>query len=156
MLRRLVRLLVLGRTQGWRTWLLKHLRHLRPTAPRAEPAAPPVRVAPPRPAGDLPPGFEPLVRLDEVPPGGVIEVRLGGRPVVIARTDEGVFCISAVCAHAGGPLGDGTLEGTALTCPYHGWSYDVRDGSCLVDPSVSIHTFPCVVADGVVCVRPPA
>jgi nitrite reductase (NADH) small subunit len=51
------------------------------------------------------------------------------------------YASTAVCPHAGGPLGDGGLNGSALTCPYHGWAFDVRDGSCVVDPNVRLATF---------------
>ena len=36
--------------------------------------------------------------------------------------------ISNVCAHKGGPLNQGILEKTIVTCPWHGWKYDVRNG----------------------------
>ena len=38
------------------------------------------------------------------------------------------YAISNTCAHEGGPLSQGILENTIVTCPWHGWQYDVRDG----------------------------
>jgi nitrite reductase/ring-hydroxylating ferredoxin subunit len=38
------------------------------------------------------------------------------------------YGISNICAHEGGPLNQGTLEKTIVTCPWHGWKYDVRNG----------------------------
>jgi sulfoxide reductase heme-binding subunit YedZ len=42
---------------------------------------------------------------------------------------QGIFYgISNVCVHEGGPLNQGTVEKTIVTCPWHGWKYDVRNG----------------------------
>jgi nitrite reductase/ring-hydroxylating ferredoxin subunit len=148
MLRGLLRALIAGRVDGNRTSPLATYARRREEAAARQPDASPR----PAPQTAAPDGMVAAARLDEIPPGGLLEVRAGERSVVLARTAEGVFCIAATCAHAGGPLGDGTLEGTVVTCPYHGWSYDVRDGSCLVDPSVSVAVWPTEVVDGVVCV----
>ena len=37
------------------------------------------------------------------------------------------YAISNTCAHEGGPLSQGVLEKTIVTCPWHGWQYDVRN-----------------------------
>lgn len=148
MLRLLLRGLVAGRADGWRSAALSTYGRR-----RAQAAATSAPAASVRPAMTAPAGMVAAARLDEIPPGGLLEVRAGDRSVVLARTEGGVYCLGATCAHAGGPLGDGTLDGTVVTCPYHGWSYDVRDGTCLVDPSVSVPVYPTEVVDGVVCVR---
>jgi nitrite reductase/ring-hydroxylating ferredoxin subunit len=50
------------------------------------------------------------------------------------RIGDGVHAISGTCTHKGGPLAEGKLAGTRLTCPWHGWMYDVRSGQCLFPP----------------------
>ena len=46
--------------------------------------------------------------------------------------------IDNTCLHRGGPLGDGPLEGKIVTCPWHGWQYDVTTGKILQNPSVGV------------------
>ena len=40
--------------------------------------------------------------------------------------------------HRGGPLSDGTVAGTVVTCPWHGWQFDVPTGACVQDPTVGV------------------
>ena len=47
----------------------------------------------------------------------------------------------------GGPLGEGTLEGEVVTCPWHHWEYNVRTGELVTNPTVKLVTYP-VHVDG--------
>jgi nitrite reductase/ring-hydroxylating ferredoxin subunit len=69
--------------------------------------------------------------LSDVAPGTIRLVELDGRQIVLARVGGSVYACAAVCSHRGGPLAEGRLQGARLTCPWHGWSYDVRTGQCL-------------------------
>ena len=48
--------------------------------------------------------------------------------VALFNIDGRFYAISNMCAHEGGPLSQGALEKTIVTCPWHGWQYDVRNG----------------------------
>ena len=48
--------------------------------------------------------------------------------VAVFNTAEGLFALDGVCPHQGGPLGKGKLTGCIVTCPWHGWQFDVRTG----------------------------
>ena len=48
--------------------------------------------------------------------------------VAIANVDGSLHAIDGLCPHQGGPLGTGTLCGSTLTCPWHGWQFDVTTG----------------------------
>lgn len=48
--------------------------------------------------------------------------------VAVFNIGNNFYAISNTCAHEGGPLGQGVLEKTIVTCPWHGWQYDVRYG----------------------------
>jgi nitrite reductase (NADH) small subunit/3-phenylpropionate/trans-cinnamate dioxygenase ferredoxin subunit len=86
--------------------------------------------------------------LADVTPGTVRLVDVDGRPIVLARAGSAVYACAAVCSHRGGPLGEGRLTGTRLTCPWHGWSYDVRTGQCLFPGrGAALDTYP-VRVDG--------
>jgi nitrite reductase/ring-hydroxylating ferredoxin subunit len=90
-----------------------------------------------------------VAALDEVVPGRVATVQIDGRPAVLARHGDTVYACGAVCTHRGGPLGEGRLTGTRLVCPWHGWMFDVRTGTCLVPArGAALPTYPVRVQDG--------
>ncbi len=64
-----------------------------------------------------------------------------GFSVVVCRVDDAVHAVANICPHAGLPLGEGDLQGCVLTCPFHGYAYDVRDGRNIDDP----HDLPVMV-----------
>jgi nitrite reductase/ring-hydroxylating ferredoxin subunit len=92
----------------------------------------------------------PLIAADEVPPGTVVEVVAGDRTLALANVEGELILVDGTCPHAGGPLGDGHLEGCTLTCPWHGWSYDLRTGKSLVSGDIALERFPVEVVDGMV------
>ena len=83
------------------------------------------------------------------PPGGMVTVMVDWTDVVIANVDGEYHAIQGVCEHAGGSLGAGYLVGCQLTCPLHGWTYDVTDG-WLIRPTWGqrIQTYEVRVRDG--------
>jgi nitrite reductase (NADH) small subunit/3-phenylpropionate/trans-cinnamate dioxygenase ferredoxin subunit len=74
----------------------------------------------------------------EVPPGTIREFQLDGKTVALANVDGKYFAIDNTCIHRGGPLGQGVLEGKMVTCPWHGWQYDVTNGRVGANPSVGV------------------
>jgi nitrite reductase/ring-hydroxylating ferredoxin subunit/uncharacterized membrane protein len=73
--------------------------------------------------------------LSDVPDGGMKRAEVRGYPVLLVRRGDQVHAIGAVCAHQGGPLEQGTLEGDVVTCPWHGSQFCVRDGSIVAGPT---------------------
>ena len=59
---------------------------------------------------------------------GVSEVRLGRTAVAVSYSGGRFGAISGVCNHAGGPLGEGRLEGEYIVCPWHNWKYHFEKG----------------------------
>jgi nitrite reductase (NADH) small subunit len=79
----------------------------------------------------------------ECPPGRVLERIVAGRVVAVVHTQDGAWhALDGVCPHQGGPLGAGSLCGTTLTCPWHGWQFDVADGQHRLSVAVRQPTFP--------------
>jgi len=72
--------------------------------------------------------FVKMATLDELPPGGAIEVEHDGRIYALFNVEGVISAIDGLCPHQGGPLADGPLEGTLVSCPWHGWEFDVRTG----------------------------
>jgi nitrite reductase (NADH) small subunit len=85
--------------------------------------------------------FVTVARADEIPPGTVKAVRVGDEEIALAHVD-GRFCaVQGRCLHLEGPLGEGRLEGSVLTCPWHGWQYDVRTGLNEFDHAIRLRTY---------------
>ena len=74
------------------------------------------------------PGFVKMTTLDELPPGGAAEVEHEGRIYALFNVDGAISAIDGICPHQGGPLAEGALEGSMVTCPWHGWQFVVRSG----------------------------
>ena len=67
-----------------------------------------------------------------------VGVRMLGHDFVLFRDTGGeVHCLSNVCAHRGGALSDGKVQGDCVECPYHGWQYDAQ-GDCTRIPSLGL------------------
>jgi ferredoxin-thioredoxin reductase catalytic chain len=93
----------------------------------------------------------PVARFEDLADGSVRRVKIGKRDLAIARVADDVFALSNLCRHAFGPLSDGFVDGYTLTCPWHGWRYDVRTG--VTDhPDADVATFPVAVRNGEVLV----
>jgi nitrite reductase/ring-hydroxylating ferredoxin subunit/uncharacterized membrane protein len=67
----------------------------------------------------------------------IVAAEADGQPVVLVRDDAGTHALGARCSHLGGPLGEGTLVGGCIECPWHGSRFDVRDGSVRRGPATA-------------------
>jgi nitrite reductase/ring-hydroxylating ferredoxin subunit len=100
----------------------------------------------------------PLVKvkpLVEFPPGEVVELESGDASYAVCNIDGKLHCVCGTCPHAGGPLGQGSLHGNYLVCPWHGFEFDCRTGLNDDDEDMKIDTYPVVVQDGNVFVELP-
>jgi len=96
----------------------------------------------------------PVARFEDLAPGIPRHVKIGKRDLAIIRVGDEVFALSNLCRHAFGPLSDGFADGYSLMCPWHGWRYDVRDGTT-DHPNADVATFPVIVRDDLVYVSVP-
>ncbi len=88
-----------------------------------------------------------VATLSDLPPGACRHVNASGRPVAIFNVDGTIHAINGTCTHKGGPLGEGELEGTVVTCPWHGAEFDVTTGQVVGSPATqSVSTYTVVVA----------
>jgi nitrite reductase (NADH) small subunit len=100
------------------------------------------------------PVFVPVAATSEIPPGGSTVAVVAGHVVAVFNVGGTFYALSNVCLHRGGPVGEGELDGTVVTCPVHGWRYDVRTGENLANPAARLKTFLVKVEDGRVLVAP--
>jgi len=87
-----------------------------------------------------------VASLNDCPPGQTLEVVAADRIVALFNVEGQVYAMDGICPHQGGPLGKGHLQGCVLTCPWHGWQYDVRNGQHQANKSI-VHTCFAVRAD---------
>jgi nitrite reductase (NADH) small subunit/3-phenylpropionate/trans-cinnamate dioxygenase ferredoxin subunit len=87
-------------------------------------------------------------RAEDVPPGTARVVKAGERELALFNVDGDFYVTQGHCLHLKGPLGDGELEGPVVTCPWHGYQYDVRTGENEFDRALQLETFEVVVEDG--------
>jgi nitrite reductase/ring-hydroxylating ferredoxin subunit len=98
---------------------------------------------------DLPPGSKVCVE-SPAGPGSA------GMPLVVGNVKGTLFACANICPHAGLPIGDGDLRGATLTCPYHGYTFNVQTGKNIDDPSDGeLPRFPVRVVEGRVEVELP-
>lgn len=74
----------------------------------------------------------------EIPEGTGKTVDLEGKKIALFNVGGVFYAIANECKHRGGPLGEGTLDGSVVTCPWHGWEYDVATGVSLDDENVTV------------------
>ena len=90
----------------------------------------------------------------DVPSGSGTVVHADGRAIALFNVDGSFYAIDNTCLHRGGPVGEGDLEGVVVTCPWHGFQYDVTTGRNVLDPDVGLQTFQVRVENGEVLVSP--
>ncbi|PYQ08056.1 MAG: non-heme iron oxygenase ferredoxin subunit [Acidobacteria bacterium] len=97
--------------------------------------------------------FVRAIAASDLAPGQCVEVKVGATPVAIYNVDGTFYATSNVCLHRGGPLGQGLLEGHAVMCPWHAWSWDVKTGENVANGDLKIPTYEVKVEGGEVFVK---
>jgi nitrite reductase/ring-hydroxylating ferredoxin subunit len=74
--------------------------------------------------------------LDTLPENEPVKARLGANTLVLVRGADRIFALNETCAHAGGPLSQGTLVDGCIQCPWHGSRFRLSDGKAMRGPTV--------------------
>lgn len=77
-----------------------------------------------------------VAKLNDCPPGACVEAVVDGAIILVTNVEGALYAMDGLCAHQGGPLAAGQLSGCTLTCPWHGWQYDVRSGKQLLSETI--------------------
>ena len=96
-----------------------------------------------------------VASLAELPENTGREVVAENRVIALFRVGEAVYALDGICLHAGGPIAKGALTGNVVTCPWHGWQYDVTSGEHCLNKNLCAATFPVEVRGDDVFVRLP-
>jgi nitrite reductase/ring-hydroxylating ferredoxin subunit len=92
--------------------------------------------------------FVTVARADDLAPGEMRRVQAGEDEIALARVGDEFYAVQGACLHLKGPLGDGRLQDHVLTCPWHGWQYDVRTGKNEFDLAIQLRTYDVRVENG--------
>jgi len=92
-----------------------------------------------------------IANLEDIPVLGSRVVKTDTMDVALFRTrDDQVFALRDACPHKGGPLSQGIVHGTSVTCPLHNWKIDLASGEALGPDEGCTNVFPTKVESGVV------
>lgn len=73
-------------------------------------------------------------QVTDFPVGSLKKVSFGGKDVLVANVGGTFYAMTSTCTHRGGPLDEGELEGSIVTCPWHGGQFDVKTGKIVGPP----------------------
>lgn len=93
--------------------------------------------------------------ITQFPVGSVTTLQQGHLTIALFHRPEGWFAIKNTCPHADLPLCRGSVAGTVVTCPGHGWQFELATGACVAggDPTVSARIFPVTIREGQIWIQ---
>lgn len=91
-----------------------------------------------------------IAQTSELPEGGRLCITVEKKPLVVLNVAGQIYAIANTCPHAGRPLEEGEVRGLTITCPYHGYAYNLRNGKNLDYPDIEppVPTYPTRIEDG--------
>ncbi len=82
------------------------------------------------------------IEIDAIPDDGIACVNIGGQALILSRKPGSVSCFKDACAHLGLPVSGGTVRDGLITCPHHGFQYDLMSGECVTASEVQLQNVP--------------
>lgn len=90
-----------------------------------------------------------IAALTDIPPRGARLVKTAEGCVAVFRTgDDAVYALDNACPHKAGPLAEGIVHGTSVTCPLHNWVISLETGAALGADKGQVATYPARVEGG--------
>ena len=88
------------------------------------------------------PEFIKAAKVSEIPSGDTRVIECAGKTLALCNAEGTFFAVDNTCPHRGGPLGEGFLDGNRLTCPWHGWQFDLTTGQNVLPLSAGLTCYP--------------
>lgn len=85
--------------------------------------------------------FIKVAKKQDIAPGQGIVCEVQGKTVALFNVGSEFCAMTNRCPHRGGPLGEGDLQGTVVTCPWHAWQFDVKTGANVENPEQVLPTY---------------
>src|SRR5213593_3738980 len=86
--------------------------------------------------------FKTVCRVGDLPEGEGKTVIVGGKLIAVFRTGETFHAIDDMCPHMGASLAGGYVEDGIVTCPWHGWRFQITDGTWADNRRIKIGSYP--------------
>jgi len=87
------------------------------------------------------PNFVKAANASDLKAGENKVVNVNGTEIALFNVEGQFYAITNTCPHRGGPLGEGSLEGDVVTCPWHGWRFNVKTGISPVMPAMKVEQY---------------
>ena len=85
--------------------------------------------------------FVPVASVADIAPGSATTVVVAGREIALFNVGGAFYALDNTCPHQGGPLAEGWIEGTTVTCPWHSWCFNLTDGSMTLGDFDAVDAF---------------
>ncbi len=97
-----------------------------------------------------------ITQLDQIPVLGSRVVKTDSMDIAIFRTsDDRIFAVRDACPHKQGPLSQGIVHGTSVTCPLHNWKIDLASGEALGADEGCTNVYDTKVENNMIYLRMP-
>lgn len=83
--------------------------------------------------------------------GRVVEI--DGKEIAILNDNGKFFAIENTCAHMQGPLGEGSCENGNVTCPWHGWTYNLKTGKNTFNEDIKLKIYEVKIQDNDILIK---
>ena len=91
------------------------------------------------------PTFVTVANTNDLKPGESKSIEINGREIALFNIDGVFYAIDNTCMHKGGPLGEGVVAGGIVTCPWHGWEYDIKTGINPLNSQIKVKKYEVMV-----------
>ncbi|MBD2200581.1 MULTISPECIES: NifU family protein [Calothrix] len=94
-----------------------------------------------------------VTTVEQIPEAGVLAVKVAGHAFILSRQGDRISCYHNACSHLGSTLDEGKVENGIITCPNHGFQYNLQTGECLTVPEVGLQSYPLKIKEDKVFVQ---
>ncbi len=93
-----------------------------------------------------------VAKVGDVPNMGTMQVSVEGQDLLLVNLKGSIYAVETECPHQGAPLAAALVRDTYLSCPRHGYRFELKDGSCKEHPECLLKTWPVRIENGEIIV----
>lgn len=83
-----------------------------------------------------------VAKVAELPNMGKKQVTVSGQEILLINLKGTIYAVEAECPHQGAPMAGALLKESYLSCPRHGYRFELKDGTCKEHPEFTLKTWP--------------
>lgn len=95
----------------------------------------------------------------EVAPASAIQrgdakfFQAGTHRCIVSRSQDSISVFEARCPHKGNPIPETAISGTAATCPFHEWKFDLSSGNCISGGALPLKVLESKIENGIILIK---